>query len=165
TNLFVYRVRPPDRDGEYADVKACFKARRFDNERDAQGRQYVGEGFKVFASGKDGWRLDRVKGRAEQPSGDAVDWAPTADEEHGNPATVTVSAGWNGSGLSSSWNLYPGRVHPWVGNQVFHSSWVNQAGGAPSGRAVASVGAAVWQFDANDPVHSDTGRAEVWLIK
>lgn len=165
TNLFVYCVRPSDQDARYAYLKACFKARRFDQEADTAGRQYVGEGFKVFASGRDGWRLDRVKGRAEQPSAKAVDWAPTADEEHGNAATVTVSAGWNGSGMSSSWNLYPGRMHPWVGEQVFHSSWVNQADGAPSGRAVASVGATVWQFDGRERVRGDTGRAEVWLIK
>ncbi|MGH8998992.1 MAG: hypothetical protein ACRDY7_06325 [Acidimicrobiia bacterium] len=165
TNLFVYCVRPAERDRKKVDLKACFKARRFDEERDEQGHEYVGEGFKVFASGKDGWRLDRVKGRAEQPSGRAVDWGPSADEEHGNPSTVTVSAGWNGFGMSASWNLYPGRMHPWVGSRLFHSSWINQADGAPSGYSVASVGVAVWQMRRSERVRADTGMAEVWLIK
>ncbi len=101
-HLFTYCVTPPKQDAKYADVRACFKARRFGDEGDSEGNQYVGEGFNVFASGKNGWRIDRVKGRAEQRSGEAVDWSPGADEEHGNPATVSVNAGWNGAGLSAS---------------------------------------------------------------
>jgi hypothetical protein len=165
TLFFGYCVMPPSSDRKYLDLKGCFKVRRLDDERDLAGHQYFGEGFDVFADGKNGWHLDRVKGRAEQPEGDAVDWAPGADAPHGTPAQVTVNAGWNGSGLSASWMVYPGRIHPWVGGRVFHSSWISQSGGASPGTSIQAVGATIWQFASNGTAHGDTGMAETWLHK
>lgn len=162
THLFSYCVYPSENDAKKADFKGCFGARRFDDETDQDGKGYVGEGFSVFAIGKDGYRLHRVKGRAEQPAGEAVDWSPGADAEHGNAATVSVSAGWGGFGLSSSWNVYPGRIHPWSGRSVFHSSWLTE--GSPSKRSIEAVGAAVWQFAPGETARRD-GVAEVWISR
>ncbi len=153
---------PSENDAKKADLKGCFGARRFDDETDQDGNGYVGEGFSVFAIGKDGHRLHRVKGRAEQPAGEAIDWSPGADAEHGNPATVSVSAGWNGFGLSSSWNVYPGRIHPWSGRSVFHSSWLTEAGGARAGESIQALGAAVWQFGPGEAARRN-GMAEIWI--
>ncbi|HEY3239895.1 MAG TPA: hypothetical protein VGL92_10055 [Acidimicrobiia bacterium] len=164
THLLSYCVFPSKHDAKMADIKGCFSARRFDEDGDQDGNGYVGEGFRVFAQGKDGYRLHRVKGRAEQPAGEAVNWSPGSDADHGNPSTVTVSAGWNGSGLSTSWNVYPGRVHPWVGRSLFHSSWVTKAGGAPSGNSIQAAGAAVWQLTPGETVRRD-GIAEVWVSR
>jgi hypothetical protein len=165
TTFFTYCVSPSQEDAKSVDMRGCFRVRRFDAERDVGGNQYFGEGFNVFASGKNGWRLQRVKGRAEQPRGQSVDWAPGADESRGDPTQITVSAGWNGSGMSAAWSVFPGRVHPWVNGTVFHSSWIGSGNGAASGKAVQAVGAAVWKFGSDAQVDGGTGIAEAWLRK
>ena len=165
TSLFSYCVEPSRHDAKAIDMKGCFRVRRFDDAHDQQGNDYVGEAFSIFGDTKGGWKLDRLKGRSEQPGVEAVDWAPGADQEFGNPQQVTVSAGFEGSGVSSTWTVYPGRTHPWVGRSVFHSSWISQNGGAKPGRSIQSLGAAVWRFSPGAAVHGDTGRAEAWLRK
>jgi hypothetical protein len=165
TTFFTYCVSPSPEDAKSVDMRGCFRVRRFDSERDVGGNEYFGEGFNVFAAGKNGWKLQRVKGRSEQRNGQSVDWAPGADESRGDPTQITVSAGWNGSGMQAAWNVYPGRVHPWVNPTVFHSSWIANGGGAGSGKAVQAVGAAVWKFGPNATVDGGSGIAEAWLRK
>lgn len=100
-------------------------------------------------------------------------WAPGADASYGDPKQVSVGisfgysqpgGGWGGSAsVSQTFQVFPGKIHPFAGNQLFHSSWVANGKGAKAGETIESAGVNVWKVpNGQKPVDFTGGTKVEW---
>ena len=83
-------------------------------------------------------RIVRVKGRNYQDVARNIDWDPGEDRPIGEPVDLTFGV----PPVTATMKAFPGTVHPYAGDHIFHSSWVSrdQYGDAPrSTRQTAGV--------------------------
>jgi hypothetical protein len=135
------------------NVRACWFLYKLDGEED-QASNYFWEEFLIGATGKNATHLSRVKGRNASPDGENVRWTPEGDDDYGSPKTETYTLGFSAPGpqgggvngsISRSVPIFPGRIHPYPDDRLFHSSWItNEDDGAPADKTINAAGMNVW---------------------
>ncbi|MGH8975353.1 MAG: hypothetical protein ACRD0C_19385 [Acidimicrobiia bacterium] len=124
-------------DSDKIDVMGCWKIYRLDLEDDSAA-DYFPVTFKVQGTGRGDHGFVRVKGRNGSNTGHNVDWDPGADQSISSTREVGVQVTAGPVSVSNSFTSLKGRIHPYAGESVFHSSWMS-----PDSRHISRPGAAV----------------------
>ena len=143
----------PEEYERYIAVRACFYLWKLDGESDTEAN-YFWEEFIVSATGRYETNVSRVQGQNASPNGENVRWEPTGDRDFGSPKTETYTLGFSVTGTNGSVNgslsrstpIFPGRIHPFPRERIFHSSWItNDDEGAEPDKTIDSLGMNVWR--------------------
>ncbi len=148
---------PPQTDGRaYFEGRGCFRVYADDTERDPSAAYYL-ETFQIGVRASHAG-LVRVKGRNAQDMGENVEWDPADDRPVGDPVDVSFSVG----PVSGTFRAFPGLVHPFAGQHVYHSSWIAQDGhGDAPPVSRHSGGVNKWKVPGGGFI-TETGNWTVW---
>jgi hypothetical protein len=146
-----------DADKRVAQVQGCFRIWADGSDSDPDANYYY-EDFQIRATGRGTTRLARVKGRSQQDLAQNIHNDPGSDREVGEPTPIEVGIG----PVSVTFTAYPGLIHPFAGNRVFHSSWVSKDRSGDSRRATReSAGVNQWRVPRNQFV-MEAGSWQIW---
>jgi hypothetical protein len=154
----VHNYCPPQQSGRaYVTGRGCFDVFVDDAETDPSASYYYEE---FYVSGRaEHAGVTRVKGRNAQDMAENVKWDPGEDRPIGDAVDVTVAV----APITATFKAHPGLIHPYIGQHIFHSSWVSRANrGDPPPSTRFSAGVNLWKVKPGDFV-TETGRWEVWF--
>ncbi len=127
--------------------------------------------FQVSGNTKSHYTLDRLKGRSYADTYQTSGWFPPAnDQDVGNPTTISGTLGAKGLGVEGgvgvSYQLFPGRRHSYVGENIYHNSWISNSksgAGCCPGPSIETDGANEWKTTKTDSGLQGEARIEIWF--
>jgi len=162
---YSYCTREKPEDTEKVDAVGCWWVSRFGGGENDPSSDYYFHEFLVNGEARQGRRVHRVKGRNSSGNGESVRWSPGTESNFGEATDVTigVSIGYGGAtgGVSRTFRMHPGRLHPYAaGRSVYHSSWIANGSGAKAGIPIESAGVNVWKIPQGQGLSEDAN----WFV-